>query len=93
MWKVTESKAATKALDRAPASVKANFDAWLQIVKHSGPDGLRLIKGFHDEALSGRWQDHRSSRLSRDYRLIYRVQRDAVEVHVVDMTKHDYRKR
>ena len=92
MWNVTESKAAKKALDVAPAAVKANFDAWLQIVKHSGPAGLRLIKGFHDEALSGKWQDHRSSRLSRDYRVIYRVLRDSVEVHVVDMTKHDYRR-
>ena len=31
MWNVTESKAATKALDRAPAAVKANFDAWPKV--------------------------------------------------------------
>src|SRR5688500_15012781 len=27
----------------------------------SGPRGLRAIKGFHDEALSGEWKRHRSS--------------------------------
>lgn len=34
----------------------------------SGPPGLRLVKGFHDEALSGEWKGHRSSRLGIQYR-------------------------
>jgi hypothetical protein len=29
----------------------------------SGPPGLRLIGGFHDEALGGKWRGYRSSRL------------------------------
>ena len=93
MWRVTESKPARKALDRAPEQIARNWDAWLQIVRHSGPDGLRRVAGFHDEALGGKWEGHRSSRLSREYRVIYRVHRDDVEVTVVNVTKHDYRKK
>jgi hypothetical protein len=29
---------------------------WKDIVSISGPAGLRLIKGFHDEALRGKWK-------------------------------------
>jgi proteic killer suppression protein len=93
VWRVIELKPARKALDRAPDAIVKNWDAWLQIVRQSGPDGLRRIKGFHDEALDGKWKGHRSSRLSRDYRIIYREHRDEVEVVVVDVSKHDYRTR
>ena len=90
MWRVLLTKAASKALEDAPRGVQRNWDAWLTIVEQSGPEGLRRIKGFHDEALSGAWQGHRSSRLNRAYRVIYRVQRDQVTVHIEDVTKHDY---
>jgi len=42
----------------------------------SGPPGLRLIKGFNDEALSGKWDGHRSSRLGLQWRVIYRTAPD-----------------
>jgi toxin HigB-1 len=93
MWRVLESKAAAKALDRAPPEVKRKWDVWVSIVEQSGPEGLRDIKGFHDEALSGAWQGHRSSRLNLAYRVIYRASSGTLEVLVVDVTKHDYRKR
>lgn len=92
VWRVLESKAVRKALDRAPDGITKNWDAWLEIVRQSGPQGLRRIKGFHDESLDGKWEGHRSSRLSRDFRVIYRVHRDELEVIAVDVTKHDYRK-
>jgi addiction module RelE/StbE family toxin len=59
----------------------------------SGSAGLRLIKGFHDEALRGKWQGHRSSRLGLRYSLIYRIEKRQVAVLVVDITAHDYRSR
>ncbi len=52
-----------------------------------------MIKGFHDEALRGEWKGHRSSRLISKYRVIYRVEADEVEVLVVDVTPHDYRRK
>ena len=58
----------------------------------SGPDGLKQIKGFRDESLRGEWKDHRSSRLSIQYRVIYRIEKDQVLVQVVSVTPHDYRR-
>lgn len=31
----------------------------------SGPPGLRLIKGFHDEALLGEWRGYSQNQLAR----------------------------
>jgi addiction module RelE/StbE family toxin len=59
----------------------------------SGPKGLRLIKGFHDEALSGEWKGHRSSRLGAKYRVIYQIHATEVLVQVVTLSAHDYRKK
>jgi addiction module RelE/StbE family toxin len=53
----------------------------------------RRVMGFHDEALSGTWKGHRSSRLGIHYRVIYSVLRGELTVHVVDITKHDYRRK
>jgi hypothetical protein len=56
MWRVRESKAARKALDKAPSDIKDNWDLWISIVEQSGPSGLLAMRGYHDEALSGEWQ-------------------------------------
>jgi hypothetical protein len=63
------------------------------IVRQRGPQGLRAIAGFHHEALSGVWRGRRSSRLSIRDRIIYFVDEAAREVHVLDVTRHDYRRR
>ena len=93
MWSVFESAAAVKTLTRAPLEIRQKYDLWLSIVQTSGPQGLRLIKGFRDEALKGRWQGHRSSRLNLQYRVIYRVVAAEIRVYVVDVTAHDYRRK
>ena len=59
----------------------------------SGPDGLKRIKGFHDESLKGKWQGARSSRLSLQYRLIYKIVKNQLYVQVMDINPHDYRKK
>jgi addiction module RelE/StbE family toxin len=66
---------------------------WKDIVAISGRQGLRLIKGFNDEGLSGEWKGHRSSRLGQQYRVIYRIERGSVLVEVVSITAHDYRRK
>ena len=65
----------------------------MDIVHISGPAGLKLIRGFRDEALRGEWQGFRSSRLNLQYRVIYRVEGENLMVQVVEMTAHDYRKK
>jgi addiction module RelE/StbE family toxin len=58
----------------------------------SGPSGLRGIKGFRDEALSGDWKGCRSSRLNEQWRVVYQVVTDALLVRVIRVTPHDYRR-
>jgi len=92
MWTVLETKAAKKALDRAPQEIQRNYTAWLQIVRLQGPEGLRVIKGFHDEALTGELKGLRSSRLSRKWRVVYSVEKATVTVEVCDVNPHEYRR-
>ena len=91
MWEVYEHRRAAKRLDRLPKEVLKRYEKWKDIVRISGPDGLGLIKGFHDEALHGEWKGHRSSRLGEQYRLIYMV--GPQKVLVMDVTAPDYRRK
>lgn len=93
MWEIFEHRRTWKQLDRLPRDVLKRYEKWKDIVRLSGPLGLRQIKGFNDEALRGEWKGHRSSRLSRQFRVIYRIERDKVLVEVMSVTPHDYRKK
>jgi mRNA-degrading endonuclease YafQ of YafQ-DinJ toxin-antitoxin module len=91
MWTVVEARDAAKAIDQLPRHVAEKYALWCAIVRQSGPTGLRLIKSFHDEKLSGKLAALRSSRLSGQWRVFYRVRADVVTVHVERITAHDYR--
>lgn len=93
MWQVYERHSLVRKLSRIPVEVLKRYEKWKDIVEISGPDGLRLIKGFHDESLRGKWRGHRSSRLGLKYRLIYRIENKKLYVQVIDITAHDYKKR
>ena len=93
MWQILEHRKLGRRLGRLPAEILKRYEKWKDIVRISGPAGLRLIKGFHDEALRGEWRGYRSSRLGMQYRVIYRVQSKEVEVYVIDITTHDYRRK
>lgn len=92
MWEIYEHKKAIKQLSILPIDVLKRYEKWKDIVKISGPEGLRKIKGFRDESLQGEWMGHRSSRLNLQYRVIYKVEKDLVFVEVVNVTPHDYRR-
>ena len=93
MWVVYEHKRLDRQLKRLPKDVLKRYEKWKDIVTISGPQGLRLIKGLHDEALFGKWKGHRSSRLNLQFRVFYRVEGEQVLVEVVSITAHDYRKK
>jgi proteic killer suppression protein len=93
MWEVYEHRRLARKLPRLPTEILKRYEKWKDIVRVSGPRGLRLIKGFHDEALRGEWKGCRSSRLGGRHRLIYEVLDQEVRVHVIDITAHDYRRR
>jgi len=93
MWEIYEHRKAVKQLQSIPTEVLKRYEKWKDIVFNSGPEGLKLIKGFHDEALKGEWKGCRSSRLNIQYRVIYKIVRDEILVQVIDLTAHDYRKK
>lgn len=93
MWKVFEHKRLDKQLAKAPVEIQKRYEKWKDIVEISGPSGLRWIRGFNDEALSGNWNGYRSSRLNQQYRVIYSVENGEMYVQVVEVTPHDYRRR
>ncbi len=70
MWEVYEHRRVVGLLRRLPVEILKRYEKWKDIIRVSGPQGLRLIKGFRDEALGGQWEDHRSSRLGLQYRVI-----------------------
>lgn len=92
MWHVLEHRRVDRQLRDAPREVLVRYEKWKDIVSLSGPPGLRLIKGFHDEALSGQWAGYRSSRLGVQWRVIYLVEASEVRVLVATVTAHDYRR-
>jgi len=93
MWKVYEHRSLRRRLKGLPVDILKRYEKWKDIVEFSGPAGLKLIKGFHDEALAGEWKEHRSSRLGRQYRVIYKLEKTELLVMVVDLTAHDYRRK
>ena len=93
MWDVLEHRRIDRQLEHIPADVLKRYEKWKDIVSISGSQGLRLIKGFRDEALFGKWKGHRSSRLNGQFRVIYRIESDRVLVEVVNVTAHDYRRK
>lgn len=90
MYTVLEHKGVAKAFKRAPIEIRKSYLAWKRIVELEGPLGLWLIKGFHDEALRGEWRGFRSSRLNRQWRVIYKVDKDQLIVYVVEVNPHTY---
>jgi len=93
MWQVEEHRRVGKQLASAPLEIQKRYEKWLDIATISGPPGLRSVRGFNDEALSGTWSGYRSSRLNIQYRVIYRVVSSRHLFQVIEVTPHDYRKR
>ena len=93
MWEILEHRNLIKKIPQLPEEVLKRYEKWKDIVHISGPRGLRLIKGFHDEALLGKWKGFRSSRLGRQYRVIYRIVAQEFLVQVIDVSPHDYRRK
>ena len=92
MWQIEEHRRVEKQLDGVHLEILRRYEKWKDIAMISGPSGLRLIKGFHDEALRGEGQGYRSSRLGLKYRVIYRAIPGQSLFQVVHITPHDYRR-
>ena len=93
MWQIQEHRDVDKVLSgRVPIDILKRYEKWKDIASLSGPQGLRAIKGFHDESLVGKWKGYRSSRLNEQWRVIYKIVADVLLIQVVSVTPHDYRR-
>ena len=93
MWTIYEHRDLTKRLLNSPKEILKRYQKWKDIVEISGPAGLRMIKGFHDESLKGQWRGYRSSRLGLQYRVIYKIVNESLLVQVMDVNPHDYKRK
>ena len=93
MWKILEHKRLNQRFKSLPIEILKRFEKWKDIVYISGPEGLRAIRGFNDEALRGQWKGFRSSRPGQKYRVLYKIEAKNILVKVIDLTPHDYRKK
>lgn len=92
MFFLYESRKLDKVISKLPQEVLKRYEKWKDIVRISGLEGLRTMKGFHDEKLSGAWRGCRSSRLGDKYRVLYSVDNKSSVIKIIDLTAHDYRK-
>ena len=67
MWSILEHRRLDKQLAKAPMEVQKRYEKWKDIVKLSGPVGLKLVRGFRDKALRGDWNGYCSSRLNQQF--------------------------
>ena len=93
MWEVLEHRNVLRRVRKMPKQVLNRYEKWKDIVRLSGPAGLRLIRGINDEPLRDEWKGHRSSRLGDQYRVIYKVENKRVLDMVIDLAAHDYRRK
>ncbi len=92
MWEIYEHIRITKVIKKLPEQILKRYEKWKDIVRISGPQGLKLISGFRDEALKGKWKGYRLSRLNVQFRVIYGVNKNEIYVTVEDISPHDYRR-
>ncbi len=90
MWSILEHRSITRTCKKLSLQVVKKYELWKDIVFRHGPDRFREFPGFHDEKLKGGRAGQRSSRLSLQYRVIYKVEKEIVTVSVIDINAHNY---
>ena len=90
MWLIYEKKSLLKSFKSIPLRIKKEYELWKRIFELQGTQGIRDIKGYHDEALKGEWKGFRSSRLSLQRRVIYKTEKETLTVYVIDINAHKY---
>ena len=89
MWTVVQHRKLRQQLGTLPPAVLERYAMWVDVVRQSGPEGLRLLPGVSDESLTVEWVGHRSSRLGIRYRVIYRIEREDIRVLVMKINADD----
>jgi len=86
-WKVIESRLIARQLPRAPRRIQKKYIAWRGMVRDYGPD---LRGGLRVHALVGSRKGQKAARLSRQWRVIFRVLEGDLIVEALELTPHKY---
>jgi addiction module RelE/StbE family toxin len=90
MWQILEHREVGRVCRKLPPAILEKYQAWKNLVQENGPEKLKEYPGYRDEKLEGERFGQRSSRLSRQYRVIYQVHKTEVTVRVLEITPHKY---
>ena len=93
MWLILESRKALKQLEKCPKHIRKEYETWKKVIEFSGPQALHSIPGYRDHALKGEWKGARSASLNYSWRVIYFIDKERIEVKILEVTAHDYRKK
>ena len=90
MFTIFEHRKLEKQFNKIPKEIIKRYELWKMILEFQGLKGLKATKGFHDESLKGKWSGYRSSRLNKQWRVIYKANQKSFEVYVIEITPHNY---
>ena len=92
--KIVETKKADRDLNKAPTEVLKSYQLWCAFIMDQGIDYIKKVRGYRDEKLVGNWKGYRSSRLNKQWRVIYSYSASgAINIVTVErVTPHDYRR-
>jgi mRNA-degrading endonuclease YafQ of YafQ-DinJ toxin-antitoxin module len=86
-WQVIESQLTARQLKRAPRDIQEKYAIWRARVETSGP---HLRGGYRVHALQGNRKGEKAARLSRQWRVIFKVFEQQLVVEALELTPHKY---
>ncbi|WP_445291983.1 type II toxin-antitoxin system RelE family toxin [Bdellovibrio sp. BCCA] len=90
MTRVLYSRLFEKQIEKVPAYIQSKVEAWTFSVTNFGIHETAKNPDLHDEPLKGNRIGQRSVRLTKAYRLSYRIIEDRVLIELLEVHKHDY---
>ena len=89
---ISLSRLVEKQLQKLPSYIKDHFEEWIDSIEKIGLIETRKLSGYYDEPLQGKRKGQRSIRLSRSYRVIYKVSEtgDLILIMILEVNKHEY---
>ncbi len=89
---IVESKTSLKQIKRMPNYLIKKYQIWCNLLVEHGHSILLDFPGYHDEKLQGELADYRSSRLNKQWRVIYSVDQESkvTVINILKITPHKY---
>ena len=88
MDRVILTKKAVKDIKSLPQHIKERFFNFIETIEDVGYIETLKYPSYKDESLIGKRKGQRSARLNRSYRVIYKLERE--DIDILEINKHDY---